>query len=67
MDLKTGDIVIRRKHGISLCVLGAVINDGEMPPHWPESGSLTEARQWAQVYVARTRGTVHEMDDSQNQ
>ena len=60
MNLKAGDVVIRRKAGISTTSFAAVTDDGVMPEDWM-IGSLTDALAWATETMA-TNSTVHEID-----
>ncbi len=61
MNLKAGDVVIRRKVGTSTTSFAAVTDDGVMPGDWM-IGSLIDALAWATDTVATTKGAVHEID-----
>ena len=61
MNLKAGDVVIRRRAGTLITSFAAVRDDGVMPGDWMV-GSLTDARAWATDTVATTKATVHETD-----
>ena len=60
--LKEGDVVIKRKRGMpSPCAWGVVLPGGK-EPDWEYDKSLTEARRLALKWIARTGGTIHELD-----
>ena len=58
--LEAGDVVIRRKPGMSVCAFAAVIDDGAMPTVW-KSDTISEATRWAAAWVAESRGEIHQM------
>ncbi len=61
MNLKAGDVVIRRKAGTSITSVATVRDDGVLPMVW-RIGTLAEAQAWATKTIATTKGTVHETD-----
>ena len=63
MNLKAGDVVIRRRAGTSITSFATVKDDDVMPgPRDWMIGSLTDARAWATDTVATTKGAIHETD-----
>jgi hypothetical protein len=60
-QMKSGDVLIRRKPGTSLCVYGVVLDDGAEPAYW-RAGTLAEAKAWAKTITAETGGKTQEED-----
>ena len=56
--LKVGDVVIEHKDGVSICAWGAVATDGKLPSDY-QSGTRTDADEWATSFVAGSGGHVY--------
>jgi hypothetical protein len=63
--LKRGDVVIRRNRRSRVvkdrCEWGAVQQDGVFP-RFTEMGTVAEATEWAERYVAQTDGRIVELE-----
>ena len=62
MALKTGDVIIRRKAGVSICYAGIVLDDEVQPQDMKPMG-LNEAKDFADRTIAVTHGRIHELDE----
>jgi hypothetical protein len=62
MPFYPGDVVIRRKRGISICSLAVVLDAGVLPVAG-QSMDFLEAWHYATRLVAGTDGQIYELGD----
>ena len=62
MKTRSGDVLIIRKPGVSMCLVGLVLDDGDTQPHQPKPATFADALTVARSTIAETSGRVFQVE-----